>query len=67
MFDDLANISTDSEGKKDAYRIFFVMKEFGYTIEEIKQMPITTYAMCLKFLEEDARKMKSKQKNRGRG
>lgn len=42
---------SDSEVHKN---VIVVMKEFGYTIEEIKVMPSTTFQMLLEHLQEEA-------------
>jgi hypothetical protein len=62
MLDDLVTLSVGKNEKKQAYLVYLLMKEFGYTLDEVKQMPLTTFNMCIKFLMEDNKKMKQRGK-----
>jgi len=49
-----------SEEDKVIESLYVVMKEFGYTLEELKELPIPTLKIILKLLEKEYREMNKK-------
>lgn len=47
--------------------VVFVMQEFGYTIEEMKVMPIPTFISILDFLERRAKEEENQMRKSRRG
>jgi len=53
------------KGTKEDNLVFslcFIMREFGYTLEEIKDLPIPTFSFIIKFLERESKEMDKKMK-----
>ena len=44
-----------------------VMREFGYTLEEVKKIPLPTLRYLMKLLEKESEKMNKGMKNPSRG
>lgn len=38
--------------------LYIIMKEFGYTIEELKSLPIPTFQFIIKMLNKEAEEVK---------
>jgi len=49
-----------SEEDKVIESLYVVMKEFGYTLEELKELPIPTLKIILKLLEKEYKEMNKK-------
>lgn len=58
----IGNRHLDDEDKT-IQTIFYVMKEFGYTLDEVKSIPITTFKYMVRFLDEESKELK-KEVNR---
>jgi len=62
----LQNLKERLFGKSEEDRlienIYVIMKEFGYTLNEIKNMPIPTFKILLSLLEKEYREMNKKMK-----
>ncbi|RLD42767.1 MAG: hypothetical protein DRI86_11125 [Bacteroidetes bacterium] len=49
-----------SQEDKIIESLYVVMKEFGYTLEELKKLPIPTLKIILKLLEKEYKAMNKK-------
>lgn len=48
----------DEGDKKLLETLYIIMKEFGYTLEEMKVMPIPTFMLIIKMMNEEQRNQK---------
>ena len=64
----LDNLPGKSNEDALTHNIVTVMKEFGYTLEEMKALPLSTFSIILDILEEERKRserdMKKSQRKR---
>ena len=52
--DALRNLAHDKDDEKLIETFYIVMKEFGYTLKELKEIPIPTFFELVRMLKKEA-------------
>lgn len=66
----MARLAAEADGQdlEDKYvtSFYIIMREFGYTIQEMKSMYVTTYHMILEEMQKQAQKEKEQMRSHRR-
>jgi len=67
MIPELARLKGRVEGEhkegNEVTGLYYIMKEFGYTLNELKEMPIPTLRIIMEEVAKEAKQMKKGMKN----